>query len=75
MTKQELARRRNWMKFRLLGNNMFGVHNIGHLITSEIILAAEINARIKLMLERWDEESESLGLNTNTGRHKKFFDE
>lgn len=64
MTKQEFARKRNFAKFRLVGITTREIREVGTGL--ERTLIAEIDERLKLLRNGWDEGSKSLGLKVRT---------
>jgi hypothetical protein len=58
MLKKEFARHRNWAKLRLTGFNL----DTKFLSTNEKRIYAEIQEKMKLLKDYWDEESMALGM-------------
>ena len=62
MTKQELARKRNWFKYQLMGSSLINT-NAKILTPDELILLKEIKHNLASLVLLFDESSRELGLN------------
>lgn len=60
MNKQELARKRNWLKARLLGFNLAAYRDV--LTDYENTRTNQIRTLINDILKNWDDNSKELGL-------------
>ena len=65
--KQEFARRRNWMKARIMGI----AFDTLVFSESEKAIANSIKANLDILKELWDEQSEKLGMKLKP--HKCYF--
>lgn len=62
MNAKERARRRNWLKLRLLGSPL--IENLqGNILTpEEQSIFKELKCGLRMILDNWDKSSEELGM-------------
>lgn len=63
MNKQELARRRNWLKMRILGFNIRSYRDVLTDIEKERL--KQWSLILQNLLIHWDDNTKELGLKTN----------
>ena len=71
MTKQQLARRRNWSKARLLGMRHYDWNVFSE--REKFLLEGILNT-IDEIMEGWDEESKKLGLTPRNKNKDEYQD-